>query len=114
LSLSDASEYIDFGLSLGYFKGSIFVTRAASRHLNGEVIYFGYNVLQLKYSSPRFQELLQNTRFQEDIPFMVEKFDKSTKLAFRDPTDPQYIKFGRARDKDASLGIRAGQLKLEG
>jgi hypothetical protein len=101
-------------LSLGYFKGSIFVTRAALRHLNGEAMYSSYNLLQVKYSTPRFQELFQDTRFREDIPFMVEKFDKTTKLAFRDPTDPQYIKFGRPSDKDASLGIRAGQLKLEG
>ncbi|KAF5354053.1 hypothetical protein D9756_006959 [Leucocoprinus leucothites] len=45
---------------------------------------------------------------------MVDKFDKTTKLAFRDPNDPQYIKFGSARDRDPNLGIRAGQLKLNG
>lgn len=45
---------------------------------------------------------------------MTERFDKATKLAFRDPVDPQYIKFGGARDRDPTLGIRAGQLKLDG
>lgn len=59
-------------------------------------------------------EFLSGSRFHEDVPVMAEKFDKATKLAFRDPTDPQYIKFGNVRDRDPDLGIRAGQLRLDG
>lgn len=45
---------------------------------------------------------------------MVDKFDKATKLGFRTPKDPQYIKFGNVRDKDPKRNIRAGQLRLDG
>lgn len=61
-----------------------------------------------------FVAYLLGSRFHEDVPSMTEKFDKTTKLSFRDPSDPQYVKFGTARDRDPSLGIRAGQLKLDG
>lgn len=45
---------------------------------------------------------------------MTDKFDKATKLGFRDPEDPQYIRFGSVRDKDPDLGIKAGKLRLDG
>ncbi|KIJ04959.1 hypothetical protein PAXINDRAFT_21761 [Paxillus involutus ATCC 200175] len=45
---------------------------------------------------------------------MKDIFDTTTKLRFRDPGDPQYIKFGAVRDKDPQYDIRAGQLKLAG
>jgi hypothetical protein len=45
---------------------------------------------------------------------MTSIFDKSTKLRFRNPDEPSYIKFGGVRDKDPSVGIRSGQLKLLG
>ncbi len=41
-------------------------------------------------------------------------FEKSSKLRFKNDKDPQYIKFGGARDNDASRNIRFGQLKLDG
>ena len=93
-----------------YFNGSIFVTRAAARHLQGNNIILSGN----HRCSFNLLELLQGTRFQDDITFMTDKFDKTTKLAFRDPSDPQYIKFGSVRDRDSYLGIRAGSLKLDG
>jgi len=33
---------------------------------------------------------------------------------FRDKKDPQFIPFGSPLDKDLSVGIRSGQLKLSG
>ncbi|KAF7760395.1 hypothetical protein Agabi119p4_11071 [Agaricus bisporus var. burnettii] len=85
--------YEEIAPAQSYFQGSIFVTRAANRYL-----------------TERFEE----TQFRDDIPFMTEKFDKATKLKFRDPTDPTYMKFGTIRDHDPNLGIRKGQLRLEG
>jgi len=41
-------------------------------------------------------------------------FDKTTKPRFRNAADPQYIKFGAARDNDPTYGIRFGQLKVAG
>ncbi|KAF5354124.1 hypothetical protein D9756_006961 [Leucocoprinus leucothites] len=86
-------EYEEIAAAKSYFKGSVFVTRAASKYLD---------------------DFLRNTRFHEDVPLIVDRFDKKTKLAFRDSDDPQYIKFGNTRDRDPNLGIRAGQLKLNG
>ncbi|KAF9029411.1 hypothetical protein BDZ89DRAFT_1091791 [Hymenopellis radicata] len=39
---------------------------------------------------------------------------KSTKLSFRTSSEPAYIRFGSARDKDLAVDIRNGQLKLDG
>ncbi|EDR07861.1 uncharacterized protein LACBIDRAFT_298114 [Laccaria bicolor S238N-H82] len=76
-----------------HFHGSIFVTNRASDFL---------------------KELLKNSKFSDDIQHITRCFDKTTKLRFRDVNEPQYIKFGSARDKDLKLNIRSGQLKILG
>ncbi|KAG1721510.1 uncharacterized protein EDB91DRAFT_1176212 [Suillus paluster] len=76
-------------------QGSVFVTRRAHTLLRNKLS--GSN-----YSSP------------EMIAQMTSIFDKSTKLRFRKPDEPSYIKFGTIRDKDAKYDIRSGQLKLVG
>ena len=45
---------------------------------------------------------------------MTSVFDKLTKLVFRKPDEPSYVKFGTVRDKDPKYDIRSGQLKLAG
>jgi hypothetical protein len=50
----------------------------------------------------------------DDIAYIAECFDKSTKLTFRDPRQPSFIKFGSPRDADPSVDIKFGQLKLHG
>jgi hypothetical protein len=45
---------------------------------------------------------------------MTSVFDKTTKLQFRKPDEPSYVKFGTIRDKDMMYNIRSGQLKLAG
>jgi len=57
---------------------------------------------------------LQGSPFFADIEQIVSSFDKTTKLRFLDSDEPQYIKFGGARDNDPSFNIRSGQLKLLG
>ena len=61
-------------------------------------------------------EKLAKSKFDtpEDIANMTSCFDKTTKLRFRNTAEPSYIKFGGVRDKDLSVGIRSGQLKLPG
>ncbi|KAG2015103.1 hypothetical protein CC2G_008399 [Coprinopsis cinerea AmutBmut pab1-1] len=76
-----------------HFKGSIFVTFAARDFLEAR---------------------LRHSKFAEDVPYITECFDKTTKLRFRSKNDPQYIRFGGVRDKDLQYGIRSGQLRLEG
>ncbi|PPQ94461.1 hypothetical protein CVT25_000853, partial [Psilocybe cyanescens] len=76
-----------------HFQGSVFVTSSARNYL---------------------ENLLENSRFIDDIPNIAECFDKGTKLRFHNDDDAQYIKFGRRGDKDPLLNIRSGQLKLLG
>ncbi|KAG2122351.1 hypothetical protein DEU56DRAFT_974525 [Suillus clintonianus] len=76
-------------------QGSVFVTDRArtllQKKLSGS-----------DYSSPNI------------IAQMGAIFDTSTKLRFRKPDEPSYIKFGTVRDKDPKYNIRSGQLKLAG
>jgi hypothetical protein len=58
--------------------------------------------------------LLRNSKFADDINNITNSFDKTTKLTFRDIAEPQFIRFGSARDRDLMLNIRSGQLKLAG
>ncbi|KAL0574104.1 hypothetical protein V5O48_007863, partial [Marasmius crinis-equi] len=50
----------------------------------------------------------------EDIARMAQVFDKTTKLSFRSEADTGYIQFGSLRDKDLSVGINRGQMKIPG
>lgn len=45
---------------------------------------------------------------------MIEDFEKGTKPIFSDVSERSFIKFGSNRDKDLDVGIRNGQLALEG
>ncbi|KIM36858.1 hypothetical protein M413DRAFT_281536 [Hebeloma cylindrosporum] len=76
-----------------FFKGSIFVTSNAKDFLD---------------------KLLQESAYLDDAPDIARRFDKTTKLRFRDPEEPQYIKFGSLKDKDPLVGIRSGQIRLNG
>jgi hypothetical protein len=59
-------------------------------------------------------DYLQGSTFLADLDNIVECFDKSTKLRFLNSDEPQFIKFGGARDNDPNCNIRFGQLKLLG
>ncbi|KAG1788549.1 uncharacterized protein HD556DRAFT_1529904 [Suillus plorans] len=76
-------------------QGSVFVTRRA------------HDLLQEKLSGSRFGT-------SDMVQHMTDIFDCTTKVRFRNPEDPSYIKFGTLRDKDVQRDIRAGQLKLSG
>ncbi|KAG5644291.1 hypothetical protein DXG03_008709 [Asterophora parasitica] len=74
-----------------HLQGSVYVTTRAKKFLEG---------------------YLRGSRFAEDIDAMTEYFDNSAKLTF--DSNPLFIKFGGARDRDAKLRIRGGQLTLLG
>ena len=63
-----------------------------------------------------FLEKLKYSKYgnDEDLKTMMDNFEKSTKPTFKDPGDRSFIKFGSMRDRDPSVGIRSGQLPLEG
>ncbi|KAG1903416.1 uncharacterized protein F5891DRAFT_1019283 [Suillus fuscotomentosus] len=77
-------------------QGSVFVTSRARTLLQKKLSGSEH------YSNPKI------------VAQMAEIFDNSTKLRFRKPDEPSYIRFGTIRDKDPKYDIRSGQLKLAG
>ncbi|THG96744.1 hypothetical protein EW026_g5140 [Hermanssonia centrifuga] len=59
---------------------------------------------------------LGNSRYgnEEDIKTMLESFEKSAKPTFKEINDRSFIKFGSMRDRDPDVGIRSGQLTIDG
>ena len=66
------------------------------------------------YNAQYSVDYLQGSIFLTDLDNIVEWFDKTTKHRFRNSDEPQFIKFGGARDNDPNCNIRFGQLKLLG
>ncbi|KAJ3492910.1 hypothetical protein NLJ89_g11141 [Agrocybe chaxingu] len=60
------------------------------------------------------EKFLEDSEFIEDLDHIIQCFDRTTKLRFKQPDEPQYIKFGSSRDNDQEHNIRFGQLKLAG
>jgi len=59
-------------------------------------------------------DLLKESRYEEDVDLITERFDKKTKPSFRNVGDNYWIQFSGAREKDAALNIKAGQLRVQG
>ncbi len=61
-------------------------------------------------------EKLKGSRFggDEDVQLIASAFDSTTKMTFRNADDSAFIKFGTFRDRDPSVDISRGQLKLPG
>lgn len=57
---------------------------------------------------------LENSDYKADIPTMIERFEVSTKPAFKDNKEKTFIHFGSLCDNDPEVGIRRGQLILTG
>ena len=112
VSLSPSRPTLTHDSRAGHFKGSIFVTREARVFLAGRFHLPG--TAWASYFWLLSIDLLRGSRFAEDVDYMTNCFDKSTKLRFRNSDDPQYIKFGTVRDKDPAFNIRSGQLRLQG
>ncbi|ESK94661.1 hypothetical protein Moror_14297 [Moniliophthora roreri MCA 2997] len=77
------------------FAGSVFVSRRAR-------VLFEEKLKNSKYGTP------------DALDHITKRFDETTKRLFRNKNDPQFIVFGSPLDKDPSVGIRSGQLRLSG
>ncbi|KAI0078813.1 hypothetical protein K474DRAFT_1593468 [Panus rudis PR-1116 ss-1] len=77
------------------FAGSVFVSRRARAF---------------------FEEKLKNSKYgtSDSLDHITKRFDETTKRLFRDNKELQFVPFGSPLDKDPSVGIRGGQLKLTG
>lgn len=62
------------------------------------------------------QDKLRGSKYgtPDSLEHITKRFDETTKRLFRDKKEPQYVQFGSPLDKDLSVGIRQGQLKLTG
>ena len=58
---------------------------------------------------------LYNSQYgsRDDVDHITKCFDKKTKLAFKSRLQVSYVRFGSARDNDASVGIKHGVLQLK-
>ena len=87
---------IHFRFILGLFSGSVFVSRRARKFLeqklNGSP----------QYSTPAM------------LDHIAKRFDETTKRLFRSRAELQFLPFGSPLDKDHSVGIRGGKLRLTG
>ncbi|KAL0954944.1 hypothetical protein HGRIS_003877 [Hohenbuehelia grisea] len=77
------------------FAGSVFVSRRAREFL-------AEKLRASKYGT------------EDSVDHIIKRFDEKTKRLFRDKNDLQWIPFGSPFDKDPTVGIRQGQLKLTG
>ncbi|KAI6108131.1 hypothetical protein F5141DRAFT_1120837 [Pisolithus sp. B1] len=59
-------------------------------------------------------EKLKNSKYgtPDAIDHITKRFDETTKRLFRDKSEIQWVPFGSPLDKDVSVGIRGGSLKL--
>jgi hypothetical protein len=92
----------------------VFVSRRARTYLES---MFSLSLLkEPECLITRFTDKLYNSQYgsPDDISHIVDCFDKSTKLAFKDPSQTAFIRFGSTRDSDPSVDIKLGQLKLKG
>ena len=61
-------------------------------------------------------EKLKSSKYgtADSLDHITKRFDETTKRLFREPKELQFVPFGSPLDKDLSVGIRGGQLKLTG
>ena len=62
------------------------------------------------HSTQSYVDYLQGSTFLGDLDNIVECFDRSTKLRFRNSDEYQYIKFGGAKDNDQLVSRRQSSI----
>ena len=74
-----------------------------------------YDCLNFAYSI-HMAEKLKSSKYgtADSLDHITKRFDETTKRLFRDAKELQYVQFGSPLDKDMTVGIRGGQLKLTG
>jgi hypothetical protein len=91
------------------------VCQSSCSDVLGEYVFLG-SYQESERLTTWFQDKLYDSQYgsPDDIAHIVDCFDKSTKLAFKDPSQMAFIRFGSTRDSDSSVDIKLGQLKLRG
>ncbi|KAL1726860.1 hypothetical protein EV714DRAFT_286913 [Schizophyllum commune] len=91
----------------GSLPGATFSEIAASKCNTYRILF---TVLVLKLFSASFKD----TKWEADVPYMTQIFDKHAKLTIKNSSDPALVKFGTFKDSDPALRVRNGQLKIPG
>ena len=92
------------------------VCHSSCSDILGEYVFLGCSQRICVVDHLLFTDKLYNSQYgsPDDIAHIVDCFDKSTKLAFKDPSQTAFVRFGSTRDSDSSVDIKLGQLKLQG
>ncbi|KIY64131.1 hypothetical protein CYLTODRAFT_425491 [Cylindrobasidium torrendii FP15055 ss-10] len=88
-------EFAEIAPTQCRLQGSVFVTRRAHDYLRDG-----------KLKASRFGQ-------PDELNLIVKAFDATTKVTFYDKSKPCFVQFGGVRDKDLSVGIRNGLLRIE-
>ncbi|PPQ68081.1 hypothetical protein CVT24_002945 [Panaeolus cyanescens] len=88
--------------------------RGVFEEIASPTCYFQGSVLVTVRARAFLKERLIDSEYYDDLDDILHAFDDTTKLNFRDPNDPQFVKFGGVGDNDEDVGIRFGQLRLKG
>lgn len=82
------------------------------RSLKVRIDFTSYCVCGLIHTA----EKLKNSKYgtPDSLDHITKRFDETTKRLFRDNKETQFVPFGSPLDKDLSVGVRSGQLKLTG
>ena len=94
----------------GLFKGAIMVKRNAQAYIEG----MSPSRACLRSLIFPFLARLWNSKFSERTEDIVDAFDKSTKLTFKNAKTPAYVKFGGISDADAAYDVKGGKLVIQG
>ncbi|KAL1700716.1 hypothetical protein EV121DRAFT_213593 [Schizophyllum commune] len=86
-------SYTEIAPAQCLFKGAIMVKRNAQAYIEAR---------------------LRNSKFSERTEDIVDAFDKSTKLTFKNAKTPAYVKFGGISDADAAYDVKGGKLVIPG
>ncbi|TRM65694.1 hypothetical protein BD626DRAFT_566363 [Schizophyllum amplum] len=90
---TSGGTFSEIAASKCVFQGSIFVTRRAEEY---------------------FSSTFKNSKWEGDVAYMAQVFDKQTKLTIKGAADAAVVKFGNFKDTDPDLNVRNGQLKIPG
>ncbi|KDR70734.1 hypothetical protein GALMADRAFT_254772 [Galerina marginata CBS 339.88] len=90
------------------------VTKDTFQEIAAPQCYFSGSVFISINARLFLQKFLSDSLYINEIDTMVQCFDSTTKLRFRNAEEPQYVRFGSTKDNDPKYNIRYGQLKLPG
>jgi hypothetical protein len=113
-SISSVLADVILSFPVGYFQGSVIVSSRAKTFL--ESMGHGFHTSVCNLTDGFIVDKLRNSRYgvPDDVAHITDCFDKTTKLGFKDPSQPAFIRFGTTKDSDQTVDVRFGQLKLQG